>query len=92
MEITEQQIIKSKQLFVGDILVNELSYKDDIPPKYFKCLSIDSDFGVVGFAVNGRKDTIGIANVRKANLFEKISCTFMLFYKYVWGNIKKSRL
>jgi hypothetical protein len=70
----------SNDYIVGDILFNKLSYKEKIPPKYFKCSSVDKEWGVVGYRYKIYDDTLGIAYVRKANFFEKI--IYKLFYEF----------
>lgn len=78
-ETINQQSHKKENLKPGDILYHKSSHKDDDPPKYFKCISVDEDWGVVGYKRFNRTDeTIGVAYVRKTNLWEK----FIWWFKY----------
>jgi hypothetical protein len=75
---TEQEYYKKEKIKPRDILFYKLSYKSKWPARYFKCIGINEDFGTIEYNSNNRKDTLGIAYVRKANFFEKI--IYHLFY------------
>jgi len=57
---------------IGDIIIYERWSSGDKVPKIFRCIKYDEDWGVVWYNDNGRKDSIGIAYVRKANIQERI--------------------
>lgn len=50
----------------GDIVVSSLYSKT------FEIQKVNKEFGTVEWYINGRRDTIGFAYIRKANLIEKL--------------------
>jgi len=65
-------IYRKRNFEAGEILVYKQWRKGQIPSKYFRCVSVDYGWGVVGYYKGDYKDTIGLAYVRKANFYEKI--------------------
>jgi signal peptidase I len=70
--ITTGQSMKPVSYKIGDIIIYHRWREGDETPKVFKCIKYDEDFGVVWYNDNGRKDTIGISSVRKANFIERL--------------------
>ena len=66
---------------VGDILVLERTYDCVVPTRYFKVLRVDPSFGVVYYYCRGERNTIGVANIHKANALQKI--LYHLYYRHL---------
>lgn len=66
MEIEQSMPPLKKDYEVGDIIKYERWSEGDETPKIFECIKYDKDWGVVWYNDNGRRDSIGIAYIRKA--------------------------
>jgi len=72
---------EEKDFRVGHIIKYNRWTEGDEVPKIFKCIKYDEDWGVVWYNDRGRKDSIGISSVRRANFIEKFK--WLVFYSWM---------
>lgn len=70
--MTESSMGKSREYKIGELIKVKDWTKEWGVPKMVKCLKYDEEWGVVYYIHNGKKDTIGVANIEKANFIDKL--------------------